>query len=190
MWYKEAGKGDRSRKMRQRDRQRKYKARMRRRQGGATAAPATAPSAAPSAAPARSPSVSSPSASTTRTGPKARRGGGGASMVGKQKSTTVGRGFRLNPRHAAMGAAGLAALGGGAYLYNRHRKQASIAEYSVLFDKVASGELGEHSRQALYGICQSLDAPIAAEKTASVYNAGDLSENDARKARLDQLLKR
>jgi len=65
-----------------------------------------------------------------------------------------------------------------------------IAEYSVLFDKVASGEFGEHSRQALYGICQSLDAPIAAEKTASVYNAGDLSETGARKARLDQLLKR
>lgn len=69
-------------------------------------------------------------------------------------------------------------------------KNASAAEYSVLFDKVASGNLGEHARQALYGICQTLEAPVTAEKTASVYDASNLSENDARKARLDQLLKR
>lgn len=171
MWYKEAGKGDRSRKMRQRDRRRKYKARMKRRQGGGATAP----------------SVSSAPTTTSTSG----GGGGGAPMGSKgQGSTTMGRGLRLNRRHAAGAAAGLAALGGGAYLYNRHRKQASIAEYSVLFDKVASGELGEHSRQALYGICQAIEAPISAEKTASVYDVSDLSETDARKARLDQLLKR
>ena len=73
---------------------------------------------------------------------------------------------------------------------DRSRKIVSIAEYSVLFDKVASGDLGEHSRQALYGICQAIEAPVTAEKTASVYDSSDLSENDARKARLDQLLKR
>ena len=73
---------------------------------------------------------------------------------------------------------------------NRPKKTASIAEYSVLFDKVASGDLGEHARQALYGICQTVEAPVTAEKTASAYDASNLSENDARKARLDQLLKR
>ena len=66
----------------------------------------------------------------------------------------------------------------------------SVAEYSVLFDKVASGELGEGPRQALYGVCQAIEAPIAEEKSASVYDASNLSEEDARKARLDQLLKR
>jgi hypothetical protein len=65
----------------------------------------------------------------------------------------------------------------------------SIAEHSVLFDKAASGDYGEETRQALHGICQSIEAP-SAEKTASVYDAGNLSENSARKARLDQLLKR
>lgn len=88
-------------------------------------------------------------------------------------------------------AAGLAALGGGAYLYNRHKKQASVAEYSVLFDKVASGDLGEHARQALLGICDTIPEPATlSEKSASVYDATDLSEDAARKARLDQLLKR
>lgn len=72
----------------------------------------------------------------------------------------------------------------------RGLKTASIAEYSVLFDKAASGELGEGTRQALYGVCQAIEAPIAAEKSASVYDASNLSEEDARKARLDQLLKR
>lgn len=76
-------------------------------------------------------------------------------------------------------------------LYNRHKKTASIAEYSVLFDKVASGDLGEHARQALLGICDTIPEPTTlSEKSASVYDATDLSEDNARKARLDQLLKR
>jgi len=75
-------------------------------------------------------------------------------------------------------------------IYEAIDKTASIAEYSVLFDKVASGDLGEHARQALYGICQTIEAPVTSEKTASAYGASNLSENDARKARLDQLLKR
>lgn len=69
-------------------------------------------------------------------------------------------------------------------------KKVGLAEYSILFDKVASGDLGEHAQQALLGICEAIDTPVNAEKTASVYDASDLSENDARKARLDQLLKR
>jgi hypothetical protein len=90
-----------------------------------------------------------------------------------------------------MGAAGAMAgtLGGLGYAA-MNRKQASVAEYSVLFDKVASGELGEGPRQALYGICQAVEAPQLSEKTASVYDASNLTEEDARKARLDQLLKR
>ena len=71
------------------------------------------------------------------------------------------------------------------------RKTASIAEYSVLFDKVASGDLGEHTRQALLGICDTIPEPSTlSEKSASVYDATDLSEDAARKARLDQLLRR
>jgi len=70
-------------------------------------------------------------------------------------------------------------------------KRASVAEYSVLFDKVASGDLGEHTRQALLGICDTIPEPTTlSEKTASVYDVMDFSENDARRARLDQLLKR
>lgn len=69
--------------------------------------------------------------------------------------------------------------------------RASTAEYSVLFDKVASGDLGEHARQALLGICDTIPEPdTLSEKSASVYDATDLSEDAARKARLDQLLRR
>jgi len=94
---------------------------------------------------------------------------------------------------------GGAALAVGSVAYGLHRrnkknslqKTASIAEYSVLFDKVASGDLGEHSRQALLGICDTIPEPTTlSEKSASVYDATDLSEDNARKARLDQLLKR
>ena len=74
---------------------------------------------------------------------------------------------------------------------NRLEKRASVAEYSVLFDKVASGNLGEGTRQALLGICDTIQEPTTlSEKTASVYDVMDFSENDARRARLDQLLKR
>jgi hypothetical protein len=96
-------------------------------------------------------------------------------------------------RNLGVGAA-LGALGGAALHASkkkRSEKKASIAEYSVLFDKAASGDIGEHARQALQGICSAVETPvITAEKTASVYDAGNLSEIDARKARLGQLLKR
>ena len=70
------------------------------------------------------------------------------------------------------------------------QKAASLAEHSVLFDKIADGDLGEEVQHALHGICQAIEVPNNAEKTASVYDVTNLSESDARKARLDQLLKR
>mgnify|MGYP003657870910 CR=1 FL=1 len=94
---------------------------------------------------------------------------------------------------------GLGITGAGTLAYGLHRrnkknsrqKTASIAGYSVLFDKVASGDLGEHARQALLGICDTIPEPATlSEKSASVYDAIDLSEDAARKARLDQLLRR
>ena len=66
----------------------------------------------------------------------------------------------------------------------------SLAEYSVLFDKVADGDFGEEVRHALYGICEAIEAPEITEKTASIEDVSINSEHDARKARLDQLLKR
>lgn len=72
----------------------------------------------------------------------------------------------------------------------RGMKMASAAEYSVLFDKIADGDLGEPIRQALYGVCETIEAPSLSEKTASVYDVTELSETDARRARLDQLLRR
>ena len=85
---------------------------------------------------------------------------------------------------------GAGAIGGGiAGGLSGPPKEASLAEYSVLFDKIADGNLGEDARQALYGVCQSIEAPnISAEKTASMYDASSLSEDSARRARLDQLL--
>ena len=75
--------------------------------------------------------------------------------------------------------------------YGNKKEAASVAEYSVLFDKVASGDLGEDARQALLGICDTIPEPTTlSEKSASVYDVTDLSENNARTARLDQLLKR
>lgn len=87
---------------------------------------------------------------------------------------------------------GTGAIGGGiAGSLSTNRKEASLAEYSVLFDKIADGDLGEEARQALYGVCQTIETSnIPTEKTASMYDASNLSEDDARKARLDQLLKR
>jgi hypothetical protein len=88
---------------------------------------------------------------------------------------------------------GLTAAGlyGAGKMMNR-QKTASLKEYSVLFDKVASGDLGESARQALLGICDTIPEPdTLSEKTASVYDGGMVtSESDARNNRLDQLLRR
>lgn len=82
------------------------------------------------------------------------------------------------------------AIGGGVIGHKATTKEGSLAEYSVLFDKIADGDLGEEAQHALHGICQAIEVPNNAEKTASVYDVTNLSESDARKARLDQLLKR
>lgn len=70
----------------------------------------------------------------------------------------------------------------------------SVAEYSVLFDKIADGDLGDTAREALIGICESIDETVSSdnlsEKTASVYDVSNDFESDVRKDRLDQLLRR
>lgn len=78
----------------------------------------------------------------------------------------------------------------GAKSRNRKDEGASIADYSSLFDKVAEGQFGDSVKNALYGVCQAVDASFVSEKTASWYDVTDLDESDARKARLDQLLRR
>ena len=67
----------------------------------------------------------------------------------------------------------------------------SAAEYSALFDAVAENRFGPTVKEALAGICEAIDnTSTVSEKTASVYDGQDFSESEARKMRLDQLLRR
>ena len=156
------------------------------------AAPAAKPPAAPAAKPPAAPAAKPPAAAaaTTAATEAAEAAPAVTKNAPKNAPKVPVKSRLLTGRNAAI-LGGAAALGaGGMYLYNRHRKQASIAEYSVLFDKVASGGFGTENREALYGICQSIEAPVITEKVASIESVSSISESDARKARLDQLLKR
>jgi hypothetical protein len=67
-------------------------------------------------------------------------------------------------------------------------KKASLAEYSVLFDTIDRGELGPHVKEALLGVCEGMTSSLQSHhaKVAST----QLSEEDARQARLNQLLRK
>ena len=72
-------------------------------------------------------------------------------------------------------------------------KKSSLAEYSALFDAIADGKLGNETKEALAGICESYDTVYSSkvEKVAHISdNDNKLAEHDARSARLDQLLRR
>jgi uncharacterized membrane protein YccC len=64
----------------------------------------------------------------------------------------------------------------------------SLADYSVLFDTIDSGELGSHVKEALLGVCEGMSSSLQSHhaKVAST----QLSEEDARQARLNQLLRK
>ena len=66
-------------------------------------------------------------------------------------------------------------------------RSASLAEYSVLFDAIDSGELGPHVKEALFGVCEGMSSSLQSHH-AKV--ASTLSEEDARQARLNQLLRK
>jgi hypothetical protein len=74
---------------------------------------------------------------------------------------------------------------------NGQGKTASLAEYSVLFDLISEGQLGPHVKEAMKGVCEGLDSSALSgtNKVASFYDA-PTSEQDARQARLNQLLRR
>lgn len=66
----------------------------------------------------------------------------------------------------------------------------SLAEYSVLYDLIDEGRLGPHVKEAMAGVraASNLPAPSGTDKTASAH--GTVPEQDARQARIDQLLRR
>lgn len=69
-------------------------------------------------------------------------------------------------------------------------KKASIAEYSVLFDAIDSGELGPHVKEALFGVCEGMSSSLQSHHAKVASESIEFSEADARQARLDQLLRR
>jgi len=69
-------------------------------------------------------------------------------------------------------------------------KEASIAEYSVLFDAIDSGELGPHVKEALFGVCEGMSSSLQSHHAKVASESIEFSEADARQARLDQLLRR
>jgi len=67
---------------------------------------------------------------------------------------------------------------------------ASLAEYSVLFDAIDSGELGPHVKEALFGVCEGMTSSLQSHHAKVASESIEFSEADARQARLDQLLRR
>lgn len=67
----------------------------------------------------------------------------------------------------------------------------SIAEYSVLFDAIDSGALGPHVKEAMIGVCEGMSSSVNSHhlKLATAEKER-MSEQDARQARIDQLLRR
>jgi hypothetical protein len=67
----------------------------------------------------------------------------------------------------------------------------SIAEYSVLFDAIDSGALGSHVKEAMIGVCEGISSSVNSNhlKLATAEKER-MSEQDARQARIDQLLRR
>lgn len=66
----------------------------------------------------------------------------------------------------------------------------SLAECSVLFDAIDSGELGPHVKEALYGVCEGMTSSLQSHHAKVASESIKFSEADARQARLDQLLRR
>jgi hypothetical protein len=69
-------------------------------------------------------------------------------------------------------------------------KAASIAEYSVLFDKIDSGEFGPHVKEALFGVCEGLSSSLQSHHAKVASSPMQMTESQARQARLDQLLRK
>jgi hypothetical protein len=69
-------------------------------------------------------------------------------------------------------------------------KRASIAEYSILFDKIDSGEFGPHVKEALFGVCEGLSSSLQSHHAKVASSPMQMTESQARQARLDQLLRK
>jgi hypothetical protein len=69
-------------------------------------------------------------------------------------------------------------------------KAASIAQYSVLFDKIDSGEFGPHVKEALFGVCEGLSSSLQSHHAKVASSPMQMTESQARQARLDQLLRK
>jgi hypothetical protein len=69
-------------------------------------------------------------------------------------------------------------------------KSASLAEYSVLFDHIDSGDLGSHVKQALIGVCEAITSPLQSPHAKVASSPMQMTESQARQARLDQLLRK
>jgi hypothetical protein len=98
----------------------------------------------------------------------------------------------MSGKHFAQAVEGLAGGGlGGAAGYAEAEKLSSLAEYSVLFDAIDSGALGPHVKEAMIGVCQGISSSVNSNhlKLATAEKER-MSEQDARQARIDQLLRR
>lgn len=76
-------------------------------------------------------------------------------------------------------------------VYAEAEKLSSLAEYSVLFDAIDSGALGSHVKEAMIGVCEGISSSVNSNhlKLATAQKER-MSEQDARQARIDQLLRR
>jgi len=68
-------------------------------------------------------------------------------------------------------------------------KEASLAEYSVLFDAIDSGALGSHVKEALIGVCEGMSSSLQSLH-AKIASSPVHTEEEARQARLNQLLRK
>ena len=76
------------------------------------------------------------------------------------------------------------ALGGAA------DKKASLAEYSVLFDEIDRGVFGDHVKEALFGVCEGMTSSLQSQHAKTASSPFHTTEEEARQARLDQLLRK
>jgi len=70
------------------------------------------------------------------------------------------------------------------------QKTASLAEYSVLFDEMDRGAFGDHVKEALFGVCEGMTSSLQSHHAKTASSPFHTTEEEARQARLDQLLRK
>lgn len=74
--------------------------------------------------------------------------------------------------------------------FSTTKNASSLAEYSVLFDEIDSGRFGDHVKEALYGVCEGVASSVQSHYEKKASSPTSMTEEDARQARLNQLLRK